>query len=169
MTKLGCALLSLVTAPSLLLRNAVAQDTLSTQEYAVKFVCGQALAERPAVAPGRYFTAINIHNPNPESAVFLRKYAFTLPNEVPGPIVRDSLPLKLGSDQALELDCLRILRLARVFIRSPFAKGFAVIQSRLPLDVVAVYTGADSLGALETMHMERVPARSVRTLLSKAP
>ncbi len=171
MTKLGCALLTLVTASILPLRNAAAQDTLGTQEYAVKFVCGQALADRPAVARGRYYTAINIHNPNPETIVFLRKYAFTLPNEAPGPIARDSIPLKLGSDQALELDCVRILRLAREFVRAPFAKGFAVIQTRVPLDVVAVYTAADSLGALEAMHMERVPARLIRVPFSvnKAP
>src|SRR5262249_51569475 len=40
-------------------------------EYAVKFVCGKS--EGKIVAPGEYFTAINVHNPNDEKPVGFRK------------------------------------------------------------------------------------------------
>lgn len=134
-----------------LARAARAQDSLAN-EYAVKFVCGAP--DRPAVAPGRYFTAINIHNPGLDTVQFRRKYAFTLAGEQPGPIEWDRRPLMLTPDQALEIDCTGIQRVHR----APFLKGFAVLLSPLPLDVVAVYTAAGATGRVETMHLERVPA-----------
>ena len=39
-------------------------------------------------------------------------------------------------------------------------KGFVVIESETELDVVAVYTAAGRDGQVETLHTERVPARS---------
>jgi hypothetical protein len=39
-------------------------------------------------------------------------------------------------------------------------KGFVVIESEVELDVVAVYTAAGSDRQVETIHTERVPARS---------
>ncbi|MGZ3294160.1 MAG: hypothetical protein ACXU9D_12945 [Xanthobacteraceae bacterium] len=39
-------------------------------------------------------------------------------------------------------------------------KGFVVIESETELDVVAVYTAAGRDGRVETLHTERVPARS---------
>src|SRR6266704_7028408 len=54
-------------------RPAHAQDTL---EYAVKFVCGRSSGGPGApVAPGTYFTSINIHNPNRDSLIFQFKVA----------------------------------------------------------------------------------------------
>src|ERR1041385_2878665 len=131
--------------------DARAQDSL-VNEYAVKFVCGTP--DRPAAAPGRYFTAINVHNPNPDTVQVRRKYAFTLAGEQPGPIVWDRRPLSVMPDQALEIDCTGITRVRR----APFLKGFAVLLSPLPLDIVAVYTAAGSTGRVETMDIERVPA-----------
>ena len=58
-------------------------NTLSAQEYfeyAVKIICGSPPPERAAVAPGTYFTAINIHNPNPnpiDTVFFRKKFALT--------------------------------------------------------------------------------------------
>jgi hypothetical protein len=131
---------------------AGAQDSLAF-EYAVKFVCGTP--ETRAVAPGVYFTAINVHNPGADSVTWRKKVASTLPREQPGPISLFSANT-LTPDQALEIDCSDIFRHARL-IR--FAKGFVVIQSPDPLDVVAVYTAAGSTRQVETLALERVPAR----------
>jgi hypothetical protein len=131
---------------------AGAQDSLAF-EYAVKFVCGTP--ETRAVAPGVYFTAINVHNPGADSVTWRKKVASTLPREQPGPISLFSANT-LTPDQALEIDCSDIFRHARL-VR--FAKGFVVIQSPDPLDVVAVYTAAGSTRQVETLALERVPAR----------
>ncbi|MGH7539173.1 MAG: CARDB domain-containing protein [Gemmatimonadales bacterium] len=142
------AVLFLAWTPS----PAAAQDSLKF-EYAVKFVCG--LPDTRAVSPGMYFTAINVHNPNPDSVQFRKKVASTLPGEQPGPISPFSSNL-LTPDQALEIDCVDIFRHARL-VR--FAKGFVVIQSLEPLDIVAVYTAAGRTRMVETLALERVPAR----------
>lgn len=122
-------------------------------EYAVKIVCGQA--ERPAVAPGTYFTAINIHNPGRDTVGFRYKVATTLPNAEPG-LISPFAEARLRPDQALEIDCEDARELAR---QRQFLKGFVVLQSHSPLDVVAVYTAAGESRYVEAMHMERVRPR----------
>jgi hypothetical protein len=104
---------------------------------------------------GLYFTAINVHNPNPDTALFRKKVASTLPEEQPGPIA-PFWGSRLAPDQALEIDCDDILRHARL---EGFGKGFVVIQSRVPLDIVAVYTAAGSTRQVETMALERLQSR----------
>jgi hypothetical protein len=125
-------------------------------QYSVKFVCGRPNA--PVVAPGRYFTAINVHNPNQGVARFRKKIAVALPGERPGPI-SPFFDATLKADQAFEIDCPDILRHART--NAPFLKGFVVIESRLELDVVAVYTAGGA--QVETLHTERVPSRRMAT------
>ena len=49
-----------------------------TYQYAVKFLCGKTNGE-DGVAPGRYFTAINVHNPWYERIEFRKKFAIALP------------------------------------------------------------------------------------------
>jgi hypothetical protein len=126
-------------------------------EYAVKFVCGKS--DGGVVAPGTYFTAINVHNPNDRGIAFRKKFAVAFPGEKPGPISR-FYDAKLGPDQAFEIDCPDILRKAQA--KEPFLKGFAVIQTGLELDIVAVYTAAGATGRVETMELERVAPRIVR-------
>jgi hypothetical protein len=134
--------------------NAAAQvrDSLAF-EYAVKIVCGTP--DTKALAPGLYFTAINVHNPGSDTVVFRKKFATTLPNEQPGPISPFSKNY-LVPDEALEIDCTDIFRHARL-VR--WAKGFAVIQSPQPLDIVAVYTALGAERQVEVLDLERVPAR----------
>jgi len=127
------------------------------REYAVKVICGTP--DRPALADGAYYTAINIHNPNAERVGFRQKLALTRPGEEPGPI-SPFWGAVLRPDQALEIDC------SDIFKRSPermqFAKGFVVIQSPSDLDVVAVYTAAPSpRGTVAALEIERVSPRSV--------
>jgi len=125
----------------------------SALQYAVKFVCGEPRS--PVVAPGTYFTAINVHNPGHDTVVFEKKVAVALPSERAGRVSK-FFKAKLGPDEALEIDCPDILKHADA---RGFLKGFVVIESNSDLDVVAVYTAAGSTGKVETMFIERVAAR----------
>jgi hypothetical protein len=132
-------------------------------QYAAKFVCGKG--DGRVVAPGVYFTAINVHNPADEAAVFRKKVAVALPGEKPGPVSR-FFDARLGPDEAFEIDCPDILRHAAT--RGDFLKGFVVIETDVELDVVAVYTAAGASRQIETLELERVPARG-RTPATSEP
>ena len=110
-----------------------------TFQYAVKVVCGKSEGE--VVAPGEYWTAVNVHNPTYQTIKFRKKIAIALPGEQPGPVTK-FFDAKLGPDEALEIDRDDIFRHADSPV--PFIKGFVVIQSEVELDVVAVYTAAGS-------------------------
>jgi len=100
-------------------------------QYAVKFVCGKSTG--PVVAPGTYFTAINVHNPTYAAIQLRAKVAVALPGLKAGPVSKFSTA-KLGPDEALEIDCPDISKLADA--KTDFLKGFVVIQSDVELDVV---------------------------------
>lgn len=152
--------LALVALATTLTTPALAQDTLAgPTEYAVKIVCGRT--DRRAVAPGTYYTAINVHNPNPDSVPLRKKVALTAPGEKPGLVYPFSNNI-LVPDQAFEIDCADIIRHSDSTLT--FAKGFVVIQSRAPLDVVAVYTTAGATRLVQTMTLERVPGRPIRRM-----
>ena len=55
-------------------------------QYAVKFVCGKSDGE--VVAPGKYWTAINVHNPTERVIKFRKKIVVALPSERPGPVCK---------------------------------------------------------------------------------
>lgn len=87
------------------------------------------------------------------------KFAIALPGEKAGPVT----PLfyaYLRPGQAMEIDGPDIRR--HVQFPAPFLKGFAVIESLTELDIVVVYTAAGEHGHLETLEIERVPARRLR-------
>ena len=137
-----------VTLPPL----ASAQDTIVVQ-YAAKVMCGKS--NRPGVAPGVYYTAINIHNPGRDSVLFRYKFALTGPNQQPGPIT-PWIPSSLRYDQAIEIECTDSL----VRVGHGFAKGFLVLETtREELDVVGVYTVVGSTKAVQALAIERVPVR----------
>jgi hypothetical protein len=71
-------------------------------EYAAKFVCGKPGADE--LAPGVYFTAINVHNPTERDVKLRKKIAIAGRREEPGP-VSEFFDARLGPDQALEIDC----------------------------------------------------------------
>lgn len=123
-------------------------------QYAAKFVCGKSPGK--VVAPGVYFTAINVHNPTYTKIRFRVKIAVALPELKPGPVSKFH-DAELGPDEALEIDCPDISKLAHT--DAGFLKGFVVIESEVELDVVAVYTAAGRDEQVETLHTERVPAR----------
>jgi hypothetical protein len=127
---------------------------MTTFVYAAKFICGsmsepQQPTEEGPVEPGSYATAINVHNPNTEAVVFIKKAVllfaenekeegFEIPKEPSRP--REA---QLGPDWGMEIDG-RDIRQELLTGQAPpapvFIKGWVVIESRLPLDVVAVYT-----------------------------
>lgn len=133
-------------------------------EYPVKFLCGRSnapLLEAP-VAPGRYFTAVNIHNPDlGEARTFWYKVAVAEPKLQPG-VITKFVRVTLEADRAVELDCPTIRR--RIQDEELFHKGFVVLVGEKPVDVVAVYTTASREGTLEeieTMDIERVKPRRI--------
>ena len=83
------------------------------------------------------------------------KVATTKPNGLPGNI-SPFAPLSLNPDQAMEVDCAQIRKLANDTSR--LLEGFVVVESDLSLDDVAVYTAGHE-GKLQTFEMERVPER----------
>lgn len=134
-------------------------------DYVVKFVCGRraaptvASAAFDAVAPGQYYTAINIRNASRDTIGIRTRFATTLAAPVAGPVLGGP-PLRLGPHQALELDCAEILRAAAAGgLRVAFLKGFTILTTDHPLDVVAVYSAATA-GGVVTMDVESVPPRA---------
>jgi Concanavalin A-like lectin/glucanases superfamily len=123
-------------------------------QYAAKFVCGKSPGR--IVAPGVYYTAVNVHNPLYRGIDLRVKVAVALPELKPGSVSKFQ-DAKLGPDEALEIDCPDIRTLAES--KDEFLKGFVVIESNVELDVVAVYTASGKEETVETLHTERVPAR----------
>jgi hypothetical protein len=147
--------------------GAPAGAQVGPQEYAAKFVCGSS--PRPTiVVPGAYLTEINVHNPREASDEFRWKVA--LAGRGTAGRISNFDNFALRNDEALEIDCgLISRRLTASGIPVPTLPftGFVVIQSRTPLDVVAVYTAAaltstGTVGQVASFHTERVPPRPMR-------
>jgi len=134
-------------------------------EYAAKFVCGLATMAAGTipgtlpVAPGQYYTAINVHNPSTTEVNQIQKrFVIALPGENVGRKSGFTQEV-LRADDAMEIDCPDIARRLDVGI-GRFVKGFVVIRSTAELDIVAVYTTATSpTGPVVSMTTERVPKR----------
>lgn len=122
-------------------------------EYAIKVMCGgfATRADSP-LAGGRYYTAVNIHNPG--NRVDLRRKVATANRGEAGRVSTFEM-MRLGPDEALEIDCALITRQAG----TDWVQGFLVIQSTRELDIVAVYTVAARDNIVTTLEMERVPPR----------
>ncbi len=116
--------------------------------YSAKFLCGTiphlpTNPQEPAagfpLAPGSYRTAVNIHNPNNVEVRFRKKALITNPQGQPRGRIGQLVPENLKPDEGLEVDCDNIKQL----LGNPdlvFIKGFVVVITTRPLDVVAVYT-----------------------------
>jgi hypothetical protein len=138
-------------------------------QYAVKLVQGSPppLTKESFIAPGRYFTAINVHNPSTCKTVKFRwKVALA---DIDGRHVSTISSFQAASlrpDEAVEIDARDIARAINIAM-TQFVKGFVVIESPCELDVVAVYTalpagqGTAAQSAGVAFHTERVPARQV--------
>ena len=122
--------------------------------YAAKFVCGKT--DNRIVAPGEYFTAINVHNASPTTAVrYIKRFAIALPEERPGKI-SELAGGTLGPDKAMGIDCENIYKHTNT-PPGQFLEGYALLYSLGELDVVSIHTAGHT--AVETLHTERVPVR----------
>lgn len=132
-------------------------------QYAAKFICGRP--DGDTAATGAYFTSIDVHNPQLTPMAFRKKFALALPNEKAGPISR-FFTAKLCSDEAFTISCSEIL--ARTGSPSgKFLDGFVVLESDRELDVVSSYSAAGATKQVETLTLERVPARHVTVATGK--
>jgi hypothetical protein len=132
----------------------------NTFQYAVKVVVGIAAAAEPRqeVAPGRYFTACNIHNPSACTTVSFR-WRVSVAGRIGAPmgVISAQQRITLRPGQSVEIDTPDILRATT----SSFSKGFVVIESASELDIVAAYTVASLQGPASPLafHTERVAGR----------
>lgn len=131
-------------------------------QYAVKVLCGKAPGAEAAavVAPGQYFTAVNVHNPGRTSIGFIKKVALANAFQKPGKVSK-FVEGKLGADEAMEVDCRELAHMAGVNPGALFG-GYLVFETKegTELDIVAIYTAASGPG-VATMHTERVPKRKL--------
>jgi hypothetical protein len=125
-------------------------------QYAAKFMCGTSGGE--SMAPGSYYTSVNVHNPGGETVVFRKKFAVALPGENAGP-VSNFFTAKLCYDQAFEIECSDIV--TRSQSASPYVEGFVVLESDAELDVVAAYSAAHQNGDVETLEIAHVQPRRI--------
>lgn len=138
-------------------------------QYAAKLVSGIPGAKvtdpgHDIVAPGRYYTAVNVHNPATCKTVTFRWKVAEATPLAPGKITGFQ-SLTLRPDEAIEIDSPQAAR-ALGYGLTRFVKGFVVIESPCPLDVVAVYSiGAPPAGTtpgnVVAFHTERVPERRI--------
>jgi hypothetical protein len=149
-------------------RQGKNQYSSSGLQYAAKFLCGRMERNdrgeiprqiREGVAAGDYHTAINVHNPSNRAAAIRFKFTSTLRDGKPGTVSRFA-EIKLGPDQAISLDCAQVHELLHA--KPGFIDGFAVIESNVELDVVAVYTAAGEHGEVATLQTARVPVRKIQ-------
>ena len=123
-------------------------------QYVVKFVCGVVVnAADQELAPGYYYTDINIHNPNDETVKFRKKVALDGFEPQQHGLKTSPVEVILGADEALEINCTDIVRLlvgsginvGGFLINDPYLtgivlEGFVVLYSRVELDVAGIYT-----------------------------
>lgn len=133
-------------------------------EYNVKFFCGRGDGE--ILGAGEYTTAINIMNRDRDDAApseYRRSFSLGLPGENAAGQTARRRGAVLAPGEAVEIDCEDIFLEARRLCPDGLCKGFANIESRAPLEVVAVYGAADpETGQVEGIHSERVSGENER-------
>ena len=112
----------------------------SSYHYAVKVVCGSDKGY--ILSKGSYKTAINIYNPNDTTVVFSKHLVPAPPGET-GPTYEINPYTSIGAGLALEIDCAELFEVAYDYLKqkeTTLLKGFVILESKFPLNVVAVYT-----------------------------
>ncbi|MEE9442361.1 MAG: CARDB domain-containing protein [candidate division Zixibacteria bacterium] len=138
-----------------LFSSAINAESSALYKYTVKFICGKEGGK--ILAPGAYWTAINVLNANDSTALYRKKFAIALPGEKPGPAT-DFFKSELPPGTAMEIDCDDIRNHTRS--REDFIKGFVILESMVKLDIVAVYSVADLNGEVKSIDIERVWAQT---------
>lgn len=132
---------------------AQAQQPTLPYQYSAKIVCGSQ-REMQGVVPQAYMTTVNVHNPSDSLAIFFKTLLVTLPpgGQRPVPPSRPTFTDTLRPQFGLATDCAD---LRKRYPNTPaFFEGFVLLQSRISLDVVAVYTVP---GGIDVVHVpERI-------------
>jgi hypothetical protein len=135
------------------------EDQDRTFQYAVKFLCTANIPgtsqTTTSVLPGVYQTAVNIHNPHSHTVRLREKIA--LGRGQTSEFVEDELKY----DELLRMDCDQIANRFGPFIHG--AEGFLVIESTHSLDVTAVYTAGKRGDEVESIAVEQIRERRMRT------
>lgn len=113
--------------------------------FSVKIICVPAFGDAsPALVPGTYRTAVNVHNPWQEPARIV-KWVVLSPPEGEASVVSERITERLGAFEAFDIDCVHMARDFGLGGQTvPGGKGFLIIQSDRELDVVGVYTARKS-------------------------
>ena len=135
-------------------------------QYAAKLVSGLLESTDGPLAPGRYYTAVNIHNPSTCRTITFRWKVTRAQSVTPPikPLITGWSKVTVRPDESVEID-RQDITFAMHF--DGFVKGFVVVESPCELDVVSVYsaTGGHQLpgqaGGSPAFHTERVPARVI--------
>jgi hypothetical protein len=127
-------------------------------QYASKVVCG--INKEPGIiARGMYMTVINIHSPNKDAIPF--RYKLALAGEVSDGKISPFHEGKIGPDGAQFFSCADLRKLLDLSA-STVIDGFFVIECKLSLDVIAVYTTNDVNGVgVPAIEVERVFERPI--------
>lgn len=140
--------------------------------YTAKFVCGDGSASKEAVAaPAKYYTAINVHNPQGYSVKIQKKVAQAA-NELENPIPPSAKhTYEIKPDYAFEIDCKDIQQIAYPAGGAPpFMKGFVVIETPRQIDVTGVYSsiGITTTGSTSglTLDVENVAPKITKPSIS---
>ncbi|MEA2942123.1 MAG: hypothetical protein QOD09_2652 [Bradyrhizobium sp.] len=127
-------------------------------QYATKVVCGLS-KDSGRLAHGIYETLVNIHSPNKEAMPF--RYKLALAAEMTDGTISPFRDGKIGPDGAQFFGCADLHKIFGV-PATTFIDGFFVIESKQPLDVVAVYTTNDLDGkGVPAIEVERTFERVI--------
>ncbi len=135
--------------------------------YAAAFTCGvspQTAFVR--IVPGRYATAVQIHNPSLSGVSMRRRLSLTFPSVAAGPaplpgLVSDWIMTEIGPGESIEVDCGEIPGdFLRGVMLPPYVQGFLVIQSRTSLDVTAIHTTA-TIDGKGNMNVQSIDVQEV--------
>jgi len=142
-------------------------------QYVVKFVCAPTDAEtgHQDVAPGFYFTDVNIHNPNDRIVKFRKKIALDGFEPQRHGLQTSPVDVTLGPDEALEINCNDIIRLlfGPGSSVSGAIAGFVVLYSKVKLDVSAIYTACPGSGCSAEVPGEGISTIQVDELIPPSP
>jgi hypothetical protein len=114
--------------------------------YAVTVICGFGT------------TSINVHNPNGRTITFTKKGIPLDPGQVPTP-PNEKQQESLKADWAFLVGCDDIAALGAM---GSSGLGDVIIESKLELDVWAVYTGFVAGGGVGETRVVRVPATRIK-------
>ena len=127
-------------------------------QYAAKFICG-VYKGAPGFAHGIYQTAINIHNPGKDVDSF--QYKLAIAGEAADGTITPFKDGRIKGDGAQFFACETVHKIFGI-PASTAIDGFFVIQSKLPLDVIAAYTTNDLDGkGVPAIEVERVYERTI--------